>query len=161
MKLIIGFAKGEYSSNKDEFKKLFSGKLKWVGPKDGWYSEDEYVRASQKMVPGMPVTFLIECDEKLKAKFEIFCTEHKVILKHVQNFDTITIINTENVSVIASVKLDSELDRVTYFEVEARVRGFSKSFIEKWGELIKADDARINRGESFIFKSDEDEDLLL
>lgn len=89
MKLIIQFNSGQYSPVKNEFKGLFSKVFKWDGYK-AWKGKSGFVEATEKMEPGMPHTFNVECDENIGKKLKDFCDNeiHKISYTEVQEFIT-------------------------------------------------------------------------
>lgn len=159
MKLIIDFKRGEYSPLKDEFKKIFKGKFKWDN-KQAWVSKEGYVKASKKMETGEAVTFLIECDEKMREKFANMCAQFKVSLRDVQSFDDISIIEVKEEAVIEN-RIDFKLDRASVFLASVEKKKLSKGFVERWSELLRADDEKYNlRGLREEAKTEIDELLI-
>lgn len=143
MKLIINFSTGQYSPIKEKFKSLFAGKLKWDG-KQGWIKGSNYIRATEKMLTGAPVSFVCEIDEELKEKLSTFSKDHSINYNIVESFDNVKIIEAPPEYTFINVKID----RVKSFFDECSIRkDLSASFIEGWGKLLKEDDIRINKGE--------------
>ncbi len=137
MKLIINFKAGEYSKNKDTFKAIFSGKLKWNG-KSAWEKKTSYVKATQKMESGAPVTFLVDTD--FADKFQKFCEEHCIECKTVDSFDNIT------VKEVIEEKIEGlhvNIDRSQSFL--AIQHKYSLNFAQRWLALLRKDDERINK----------------
>ncbi len=87
MKLIIIFNRGQYSPIKDEFKGLYTKSFKWKG--DGWYGKTGSVVPTEKMEPGSPITFHVECADKLAKTIIDFCNSdlHKIAYDEVESFD--------------------------------------------------------------------------
>ncbi len=136
-KLIINFKAGEYSKNKDTFKAIFVGKYKWDS-KSAWISKLGYVKATQKMESGAPVTFLVETD--FADKFQQFCKEHCIECKQVNSFENIT------VKEVIEEKIEGlhvNIDRSQSFL--AIQHNYSLNFAQRWLSLLRKDDERTNK----------------
>jgi hypothetical protein len=88
MRLIINFKRGQYSPVKDEFKALYTKVFKWNKFKEGWYGKTGFVKATEKMEPGMPVILNVECKDEIGQNIKSFCDDdsHKIDYIEVQDF---------------------------------------------------------------------------
>ncbi len=137
MKLIINFKAGEYSKNKDTFKAIFQGKLKWNG-KSAWEKKTSYVKATQKMESGAPVTFLV--DTEFADKFIEFCKSYGIEYKEVNSFDSITV---KEVIEERIEGLHVNINRgISFLAVQ---HNYSLNFAQRWLALLRKDDERINK----------------
>lgn len=154
-KMVIKFEHGQYSPVKDSFKKIFAGKFHW-DKKQAWVSPEGkgYVKASKKMESGEAVTFLIECEDKLKDKFITFCADNKIVHQSVNNFDNIDVIEAK-IEPEHKTGLVVKLDRAGNFQVMLKYRrDLSPEFIKRWGELLKEDDDKFNSTDNTIKEED-------
>jgi len=144
MKLLIHFFTGQYSSLKVNFKAIFSKKFKWNG--SGWYGNGGYVEPTEKMETGMAVTFRVDCQDDLGIVFAGFCKDNAVKFEAVDGFEEVKAVGmtVDDLDKVGEVKGGFLIDRVTMFREEAKRRGFSGGFIDRWSELLKADDDRLN-----------------
>jgi len=139
-KLIINFRHGEYSKNKDVFKAIFSGKYKWDG-KQGWYAKDGFVKASQKMESGMPVTFLV--DTIFPHLFKVFCEVNNIDFKEVNSFDSVSITEVtieKNEGIIVNINRSKQ-----FYETMSNNMLFTAGFVNNWLKLLNKDDERLNK----------------
>lgn len=140
-KIIINFSVGQYSPAKLKFKALFSDVLKW-DRKQAWSNKLYYVRATQKMETGTPVSFICEVNDELYAKLITFCKDYKVHYQLTESFDKVTVIEAAPDFTFINVKID----RVKSFQDEYLMRkDLSEKFFEGWLRLLKEDDERINK----------------
>ena len=139
-KVIINFSAGQYSPAKLKFKALFAKTLKWDG-KQAWVKGSEYIRATEKMESGAPVSFVCEVNNDLYDKLIEFCQELKV---HYQATDTFKDIQVKE-AVPEFTFMNVKIDRAKSFESEMAGRNdYSLNFYQGWLKLLREDDERIN-----------------
>lgn len=150
MNLLISFKAGQYSSLKVKFKAIFSKHFKWNG--ENWRCKDGYVEPTEKMESGAAVTFRVESDNEMFKKFVGFCVENKIEFKAVDGFDEGRYnlgLPCECVKAVGGggdkVVDEFKVDRVPMFVQEGQALGLSDGFIDRWSELLKVDDDKLNK----------------